>query len=1143
MLGATACRQCDPGTVQKETAGTKCVSSPSGTIVNNGGSSWSAVAKGWHSTQCDIEKKICLDSEPCRRGTIGNVPPTDACMLCPAGWTSYRGSVDCQMCQAGKYSNEAGMKECVACGEYEIQPRIGAKECVACLTFQRGDSARTTCIEGRTPTPSMLPPSRPVAIVATKSTVTYHWNSLVTGDDKDDDEYTPVEIVVEWCSDDLFKEGAVNTTVISAAASTVTLPSQNNGAIPPTRAGLFVRLTTRNDRYRSKSYSPISALWMTSNRCQNSFLNDVDVNLPWSWNCTQCPDGSSCAGNDVTRSRITANTGWWRLSTLQESPDYIRFTPCLAPTACIGVEWNDVANGSKIERCNTENGFRQWCNRTSLSKDGERTSVSERCRLCGTCQEQFQHPFGRVDCEPCPAKGDSFVQYILLFFTLCIFFSLFTLLVYCRAKGRGRKSVSSGIRKIIINFLQVSSLCVAWSVPWPASITWMLVVEGFSSSLSDSTISLSCSMHRSTAFQVMQTSQIMWCLAPFVMIIGMTVVYGFGVTTCCPEKCGNGTKRTAGMAKCELWRKRKQSFQSPKDNWVMACFYTFYLMYPVLSASSFSLLRCIEIDGVAYLRGDLQVECYSWTDAGHMWWVACLSLPCLFLFVLGIPLGGLVTLWLHRDRLYNRSHRKHRWAMVRYGLLYDGYREGAWWFEVVVAMRKAGFVAMAMLTEGRLQVQIAVGFLALMIAMNILIQPYGLGIGAAAAAAAAGVAAETRPRKRLALGLGIAVPQPAVAGLTPIATTNQERDEQMTSFAVPVGHNASDTTKGASEAFQTERKETNERTERTERSRPSSVPDRERSRSSVASWQSSMLLDETPEERETRMRHDKYDHRILHRMDLVALLTSLVLAWSGMLFILAEDDRLKRFRHVVGTKLATETKHSASEEILGTIVVMFNLGLLCWAGYAFVSRFINEHDAHVKLLVQQAKKLRFSAISGSTFSYTNKMLDRKKKTAANKDESSGQGMKKRMEDTDYWSVEVEMTKNPLPVSSRKQHKREESLNALKNFTIQQQRKNEKELKKQYLQNMKVQRREKMKGNADEKKLAEQIWRDEESGELYAFDARTSVSRWLIEVDPELAGQLIEKEEGFVVAFDETNQRHYHCQLETGDAWSIETDEE
>jgi len=214
-----------------------------------------------------------------------------------------------------------------------------------------------------------------------------------------------------------------------------------------------------------------------------------------------------------------------------------------------------------------------------------------------------------------------------------------------------------------------------------------------------------------------------------------------------------------------------------------------------------------------------------------------------------------------------------------------------------------------------------------------------------------------------------------------------------------------------------------------------------------------------------------------------------------------------------------------------------------------VSRFINEHDAHVKLLVQQAKKLRFSAISGSTFSYTNKMLDRKKKTAANKDESSGQGMKKKTEDTEntedtnYWSVEVEMTKNPLPVSSRKQHKREESLNALKNFTIQQQRKNEKELKKQYLQDMKVQRREKMKGNADKKRLAEQIWRDEESGELYAFDASTSVSRWLIEVDAELAGQLIEKEEGFVVAFDETNQRHYHCQLETGDAWSIENDEE
>ena len=37
---------------------------------------------------------------------------------------------------------------------------------------------------------------------------------------------------------------------------------------------------------------------------------------------------------------------------------------------------------------------------------------------------------------------------------------------------------------------------------------------------------------------------------------------------------------------------------------------------------------------------------------------------------------------------------------------------------------------MAMLTEGRMQVQIAVGFLALMLAIHICIQPYGLGTGA-----------------------------------------------------------------------------------------------------------------------------------------------------------------------------------------------------------------------------------------------------------------------------------------------------------------------------------------------------------------------------------------------------------------------------
>ena len=860
--------------MQEGINGTRCLPAPDGTIANPFGSSTYEIAKGWHATQCDPVSFICQNSEPCERGTIGTWPATSKCLFCPSGWTSYRGSLDCSACESGKFAPFKGATSCESCSEFMYQPIPAQKECLQCGTFERGDSARIKCVEARTATAEMLPPSRPVAISVTGSTVTFRWETLFNSDANSNGVYTPTEIVVEWCSNDLFLQEETNITVVSSSTSVVVVPTK----ISPTNGGTLVRLTSRNQNYRSKLYSPISALWEISPNCRGSYL-DTSGDRPFLWNCTQCPVGASCTGVHVTNDGITAQAGHWRLSNQKykdasgasgasrrplPNADYVRFAPCLLPAACVGAGLREEATGIRGERCNTELGFRSWCNESYLPGTGGGNIGGQRCRLCAACLPHYQHVFGREECQPCPAEGDTTTQVIFLFCTLCVFFTLFALLVYCRAKGRGRKSVSSGVRKIIINFLQVSSLSLAWSVPWPDSITWMLVAESFSSSISEATISLTCSMPRATAFQVMQAGQIMWTLSPLVIILAMTTVYASAVCYLCPKKCGNGTMPSATRSNCELWRKRhKKTYQSPKDNWVMASLYTLYLMYPALTASSFSLLRCVEIDNTYYLRGDLQVECYSWTGHGHMWWVAGLSIPCVIVFVVGLPLAGIATLWTRRSRLFNRSHPKHRWAMVRYGLLYDGYREEAWWFEVIVAMRKAGFVAMSMLTEGRLQVQIAVGFLALMVALNICIQPYGLGTGAFGGAGGGGSGGGAANAAGAARG-------PSLAGGSKVNSTHNDgvegesstysTDQIVGTGSSMVGHqNSRLGLLGSSpDRLSVLRGKTTR----------SDAIGRSDSWSSSISRMTSVEM-ETPEEREHRMKRDKYNHAILHRMDLV----------------------------------------------------------------------------------------------------------------------------------------------------------------------------------------------------------------------------------------------------------------------------------
>tara|TARA_B100000780_G_C21110943_1_gene448936 strand:- start:66 stop:2399 length:2334 start_codon:yes stop_codon:yes gene_type:complete len=570
-------------------------------------------------------------------------------------------------------------------------------------------------------------------------------------------------------------------------------------------------------------------------------------------------------------------------------------------------------------------------------------------------------------------------------------------------------------------------------------------------------------------------------------------------------------------------------------------------MYPALAASSFSLMRCVEIDNVLYLRGDLQIECYSW-KSGHMWWVMGLCVPSLGVFVIGIPLGGLLILWSFRTSLYDRTHKKHRWAMVRYGLLYDGYKEDAWWFEVVVCTRKVGFVAMAMLTEGRMQVQIAVGFLALMLAIHICIQPYGLGTGANTSPN--DVKTEEEPGKRRAMNM---LPSTGSTGststnsatltnsstLTTPRVNNQMNKVATNELSIPMHMNTNpmSTEKPTAVALRMSPKNRNsspdrlaqlrgkpgnsdksrrgtassinsfntERQEQKEQQQEIATDQIIGGRSSVTSFGSEIATDqisggrssmtsfgshmgylndehehvnrrssfvgsrsslgklsrgrsrgrshassyhdkeEARHDLEERQRQDKYDHRILHQMDLVSLLTSLILAWSGMLFILAEDDRIR-----IGS--ISNAKHSVAEELLGWIVVLSNMILFIWAGYAFVTRWVNEHARHMQFIVKQAKRMRVSVPKfqrKSLANFTNKMFERKSHRGGglNSNVPTASPVKLSKEEDSkelFWSVnvsgdagDVEMTGSPISKKATKKHQREKSLEALKLFTLQQ----------------------------------------------------------------------------------------------------------
>ena len=106
-----------------------------------------------------------------------------------------------------------------------------------------------------------------------------------------------------------------------------------------------------------------------------------------------------------------------------------------------------------------------------------------------------------------------------------------------------------------------------------------------------------------------------------------------------------------------------------------------YLLYPTLCRSAFALIACRQIGliGKSYLTQDLQIECFA---EEHMYWFIGLCIPALLILVIGLPGSAMFFLWRSRNSL----HRRH--IRFRFSILFIGYEDRTYFWEIVVAIRK-----------------------------------------------------------------------------------------------------------------------------------------------------------------------------------------------------------------------------------------------------------------------------------------------------------------------------------------------------------------------------------------------------------------------------------------------------------------------
>eukprot|EP00949_MAST-11_sp_MAST-11-sp1_P003949 g3949.t1 len=149
-----------------------------------------------------------------------------------------------------------------------------------------------------------------------------------------------------------------------------------------------------------------------------------------------------------------------------------------------------------------------------------------------------------------------------------------------------------------------------------------------------------------------------------------------------------GNLSLAEIEKHKILEQEKEDEEniSTCDKWIATMVTLLYLLYPTVTRSTFQLMACQYIGANPYLQMDLDIPCYQ---EEHWPWVIYLCIPAFILYVYGLPGMSALILYLNRKRLDAQKPR------FRYATLFTGYRKERYYWESVVALRKASTIGAA----------------------------------------------------------------------------------------------------------------------------------------------------------------------------------------------------------------------------------------------------------------------------------------------------------------------------------------------------------------------------------------------------------------------------------------------------------------
>ena len=706
--GQPMCFECAAGMYQEAMGKTVCKYCPSGfyrSLDSDNTMECEQCKEG--RFQDHTGKSICLE---CAAGMYQEAMGNTICKDCPAGFSrslDSNNTMECEQCHRGKFQNQAGKSICLSCLVGRYQNKLGQTKCKDCPVGQyQNQPEQTSCKDVA---------AGSIAFGGRTSEIEVPRGSYINAEATDFikcpsgwiSEEPPSSSCKRCPAGKTSPNGATDCNFctrgkFSSKSGSSMCEDCPSGFFQPREIGRSTKCEACPVGWRQPQSGQSLCVTdlLTEDMCDDSqYLNKTDMN-PENWRCAQCPKGASCKGA-INQDGVAAMFGWWECPSSKTRS--LIFEPCAKPEDCLGASNPELQQANYFDPDTGQNLASM--NNVSKCNVGQIQDISTN-RRCSACDVHYK-PSDSISpgkCSPCGEHNES-QSYFALAILVALLVLILLITMKMRSSGRAKAS-HSVLKRTLLTHVHTVSIILSLNVNWhPQLYDFLMALSTLVNVSAQGSVVQFCSelTRPKDTLEVLTIVLLIASFLPF-LFCGLFYLYWMWLAPRFKKlSCGihlTGSKSGGGPSTGQRTRTR-----SPRDGYIVSASLLTYIAYPSIIRVAFLMLKYVKVCDKNWVYVD---EKFEYMGDQHLPIVLCVALPSIVVYCVMLPVLTLFTL--------AKANRKDPTVVFNYGLVYSGYADNIWYWELVIFFRKVVMILIVtFVQEDAMQLQCTLLLLTVML--------------------------------------------------------------------------------------------------------------------------------------------------------------------------------------------------------------------------------------------------------------------------------------------------------------------------------------------------------------------------------------------------------------------------------------------